>query len=165
MEDRVQLISPIDIDTGAGAFATQAAAAQLSTGYKVNGALVVVGPSGARIFKPTSAKGAHKVWDNVICYAAAVVDFEGRAQALVGIFGDGFVRAFSLPAFKNIGTTELPENVDRSRLSDALIADSGFIFAWTGPSEVAVFNIWGNGKNLYVEFNKKAKSGSERGTD
>ncbi|KAI9883232.1 MAG: pre-mRNA-splicing factor prp46, partial [Watsoniomyces obsoletus] len=147
-EERVILISPINIETGAGAYATQSAASRLASGFKVNGALVVVGPSSARIFKPASAKGAQKTWDDIICHSAAVVNFEGRAHALVGVFGDGSVRVFSLPAFKALGATRLRDNVDMSRLSEVLITESGFIFAWTGPSEIAVFNIWGNGKEL-----------------
>lgn len=148
VDERTLLVAPIDIETGVGAYANQRAASDLRAGRQVHGALVVVTPSGARIFKPASAKGAHKNWDDTLCYSASIVDFEGRAYALVGVFGDGSIRAYSLPALKEIGAAKLPKNVDLSRLTDVLVTGSGFVIAWTGPSEVGVFNVWGNGKEL-----------------
>jgi hypothetical protein len=35
------------------------------------------------------------------------------------------------------------------RLSDSTVCDNGSVLTWTGPSEVAVFNVWGSGAGLY----------------
>ena len=71
-EDRVILLSPINIDTGEPALATQDIVGSLRNGLRVNGVLIAVTGQGARIFKPATAKGAHKSWDDFICYQANV---------------------------------------------------------------------------------------------
>lgn len=160
LDDRVLMIAPLNVDTGAAAYASQAAASGLRQGNKISGVLVAVSPADARIFKPASAKGAHKAWDNILCYSAAVVDFEERDHALVGIFGDGSARAYSLPALKEIAVARLSADVDMSRLSETLITSSGDIFAWTGPSELVAFHVWGTGqgrtKSQHKLFNPEA---------
>lgn len=144
------MISPIDADTGGGASATQATAAKLGTGYTVNGVLVATTPSGARIFRPPAAKGAHKAWDDVICRSTAIVEYASHSHALVGVFGDGTVRLYSLPALREIASTKMTDGPDVSRLSEARITRSGEVIVWTGPSELAVFSVRGTGQNRLV---------------
>jgi syntaxin-binding protein 5 len=101
----------------------------------------------ARIFKPATAKGAHKEWDNVFCDSAAVTDSVGRGVALVGVFGDGTTRAYSIPGLKELGSTKLSP-LDKTRTTNSIIVHSGDIFGWTGPSEIAMFSAWGTGQAL-----------------
>ncbi len=148
LDDRIISISPLNADTGAPAYATQTTVANLRTGLKVTGILLVTTASGARIFKPASAKGASKTWDDFLCDSAAVVRCEGRGHVLVGLFGDGCARAFAIPALKEVGNVKVGHLVDVRRLSEAIITATGDIFAWTGPSEMAVLNVWGTGLEL-----------------
>ncbi|KAM3081267.1 Lethal(2) giant larvae sro7 [Clarireedia jacksonii] len=145
--DKVISITPIVADTGKLASATGPAVAALRTGHQTHGALVVVTQSEARIFKPASAKGAHKTWDDVFCDSAAVSEFELHGVALVGLFGDGTTRAFSIPALKEIGMAKL-EMLDKTRSTNSIITPAGDILAWTGPSEIAMLNVWGTGQQL-----------------
>ncbi|KAI9786533.1 MAG: hypothetical protein M1816_007915 [Peltula sp. TS41687] len=160
LDGQVLMIAPLNIDTGAAAHASQVAASGLREGIKVNGVLVAVSSVETRIFKPASTKGAHKSWDNNFCYSAAIVEFEGRDHALVGIFGDRSARAYSLPALKEIAVARLDANIDMSRLSESLITTTGDIFVWTGPSEVAAFHVWRSGQGRTVSqhrlFNPEA---------
>ena len=146
LDGRVLMIAPLNVETGAAAYASQSAASGLRAGNKVNGVLVAVSSVETRIFKPASTKGAHKTWDDILCYSAAIVDFKERDHALIAIFGDGSARAYSLPALKEIAVARLNADIDMSRLSETLITTSGDMFAWTGPSELAVFHVWRNGQ-------------------
>lgn len=66
---------------------------------------------------------------------------------MVCVFSDRTARAFSIPALKEIGKADLPMmDVTRSTLS--IVTQTGDIFAWTGPSELAVIHVWGAGKPL-----------------
>ena len=150
LDERMILISPVDIDTGEPAEATQDAVASLRNGTRVNGVLLAVTSTEARIFKPPSAKGAHKAWDNCVCYKAAVARFEAHTYALVGLFGDGTTKAFSVPGLREIASVDVSRILDVRRISEATITPTGFIFGWTGPSEIAVLNVWGTGQDLYV---------------
>ena len=94
-------------------------------GSKVDGVLVVVTGSGARIFKPAASKGAAKSWDTVICHAAAMTRAHDQGYALVGLFGDGSARAFSVPALREIGSARLPGALDTRRLGETLVTGSG----------------------------------------
>lgn len=107
----------------------------------------------ARIFKPATAKGAHKTFDDFLCDAASVADFEDRGHALVGIFGDGTTRVYSLPALKEIAVSSLPM-LDKTRTTSAIVTSSGDIFGWTGPSEIAMLSVWGTGKGLPISTDK-----------
>jgi len=147
-EDRVVSISPIDAETGGPALASGQAMSGLQQGQRTNGVLVVTTASSAHIFKPASAKGAAKSFDNVLCDAAAVTRFEQRGYALVGLFGDGCARAFSLPALKEIGTMRMNHVFDTKRFPEALIDASGDVLGWTGPSELAVASVWGANQTL-----------------
>jgi hypothetical protein len=144
-EGRVIRLAPINAQTGAFAHATQNAFGNLRNGYKVNGVLVAVTAAEARIFKPATNKGAHKSWDEFACMSAAVSRHGDGGYALIGLFQDGSVRAFSIPALKDIGGANISNILDRNRLDDTIITETGDIFGWTGPSETAMLNIWGTG--------------------
>ena len=109
--------------------------------------LAAVTQSEARIFKPATAKGASKSFDDYLCDAASVTEFPLNGMALVGVFGDRVARAFSLPGLKEIGSAPLPM-LDGSRATDTVVTDDGDLFCWTGPSELAVLDVWGTGQQL-----------------
>jgi hypothetical protein len=145
LDDRVVRIAPINSETGGAAYASQEAVARLRQGGKVNGVLVAVTQSGARIFKPATSKGAHKTWDAGMCQSAAITRFEDKAYALVAIFSDGTARSYSIPALKELGAVKLNPPLDPRRLSEALITSTGDVLGWIGPSETALLNVWGTG--------------------
>ncbi|KAG9236041.1 snare-dependent exocytosis protein-like protein [Amylocarpus encephaloides] len=147
LDGRIISISPIVAGTGQPAAATGPSVAALRNGQQTNGTLVVVTQTEARIFRPATAKGAHKTWDDFFCESASVTEFEGHGFALVGVFGDKTTRAYSIPALKEITAAKL-EMFDKTRLSSSIVTSSGSIFGWTGPSEVALLNMWGTGQPL-----------------
>ena len=148
LDEKIISISPIKTDTGELASATQDVVAGLRTGSRVNGTVLAVTSSGARIFRPPSAKGAHKGWDDVFCYKAAVCRFEGHTYVLVGLFGDGTAKAFSIPGLKEIASIDVSKILDVRKISGAIITPTGLIFGWAGPSEIAGLNIFGTGQDL-----------------
>ncbi|KAH8692686.1 putative snare-dependent exocytosis protein [Talaromyces proteolyticus] len=148
VDDSVLGIHLINADTGEPALATQNVVAALRNGAKVNGVVVAVTSSGCKIFKPATNKGASKTWDDFICYSAGVVKTEGHGYSIVGLFGDGNARAYSIPGLKEIGCTSINGVLDVQRLSDAVISPSGDVLGWSGPSELAIFNVWGAGAPL-----------------
>lgn len=152
LDDRILSLIPIDADSGGYTLATPAAVGGLRTGLKINGVVIAVTASGCRIFKPPASKGAHRSWDDCLCDAAAVVKTEGRGYSLVGLFGDGNARAFSIPALRDIGRSPINHIADMRRLSEACITPGGGVMTWVGPSEVGLFNVWGTGKKLYDYF-------------
>ncbi|CZS92521.1 hypothetical protein WAI453_006717 [Rhynchosporium graminicola] len=147
LADKIISISPIVADTGRPALATGAAVAALRSGQQTHGTLVAVSQTEARIFKPATAKGAHKTFDDFLCDSANVVDFEGRGHALVGVFGDGKTRAYSLPGLKEISAAPIAM-LDRTRTTNSIVTTSGDIFGWTGPSEIAMLSVWGTAQTL-----------------
>lgn len=154
LDDRIVSISPINADSGELAEATQAIVGSLRNGIRINGVLLVVTESGARIFKPAASRGAHKTWDQCICYSAAVVRFEAHTYCLVGLFGDGSAKAYSIPGLKEIASTRVDDILDVQRFSETIVAPTGFLFGWTGPSEIAVLNVWGTGQDLTRSLDK-----------
>ncbi|KAJ5188616.1 hypothetical protein N7472_007630 [Penicillium cf. griseofulvum] len=150
VEDKVISVIPIDADSGGLALATPSAVGGLRTGAKINGVVIAVTASGCRIFKPPASKGAHKSWDDYLCDSAAVVKTEGRGYSLVGLFGDGQARAFSIPGLRDIGRTKIDHIADMRRLSESCITPTGNIMSWVGPSEIGMFNVWGSGNALYA---------------
>lgn len=98
-----------------------------------------------RVFKPATSKGASKSFDDVLCNAAAVAEFELHGYALVATFGDGTVRAFSLPGLKEINRAPLPM-LDASRYTLNIVACTGDVIGWAGPSELVVIPVWGTGQ-------------------
>jgi syntaxin-binding protein 5 len=148
LDARIVSISPINADTGAPAYASQAAVAGLKSGQKTNGVIVAVTTSSAHIFKPASSKGAQKTFDNFLCDSATVARFQDRGYALVGLFGDGRARAYSLPALKEVGNAKVDNKLDIRRFGDAIVTTTGDVFGWTGPSEMALLNVWGVGLDL-----------------
>ncbi|KAH8668447.1 lethal giant larvae like, C-terminal-domain-containing protein [Xylariales sp. PMI_506] len=147
LTDKVVSICPIVADTGKPAYATGPAVAGLREGKQVNGLLVVVTQREARIFKPATAKGASKSFDDSLCLAAAVTEFDLHGMALVGVFGDRTTRAFSLPGLKEINTSALTM-MDGSRAADSIVDEDGNLFCWTGPSEIAILSVWGAGQGI-----------------
>ncbi|KAJ5866107.1 hypothetical protein N7534_000660 [Penicillium rubens] len=154
VEDKVISVIPIDADSGGLALATPSVVGGLRNGVKVNGVVIAVTASGCRIFKPPTSKGAHKTWDDYLCDSAAVVKTEGRGYSLVGLFGDGHARAFSIPALRDIGCTKINHIADMRRLSESCITPTGNIMAWVGPSEIGMFNVWGSGSGLHPSKDK-----------
>ena len=136
------------------AAATQDVVASLRSGARINGVILAVTTTGARIFKPAMAKGANKSWDQFVCYQAAVVKFEAYSYALIGLFGDGCAKAFTIPGLKEIASTNVAHILDVRRFSEAIITPTGFVCGWTGPSETAVLNVWGTGQDLTRSLDK-----------
>lgn len=146
LDDEIVSIHPISASSGKPAYASQAAAGRLRDGFKVEGALVVTSKTGARIFKPATDKGANRTWDSgAICMAAAVARCHELGRALVCLFSDGSARALTLPGLRDIGHARLGNTLDTRRLAQACVTSSGDILAWTGPSEMALLNVWGVG--------------------
>lgn len=100
-----------------------------------------------RIFRPANSKGASKSFDDILCDAACVAELELQGFAVVGVFGDRTARAFSIPGLQDIGKANLPM-IDAGRSTNTTVTQTGDIFAWTGPSEMAVIHVWGTGKGL-----------------
>ena len=147
LEAKIITIFPLDIEGRMPAKATHSAVSSLREGKRINGVLVAVTVSSVRIFKPTAAKGASKSWSDYLCDAAAVVSNFDNAMAIVGLFGDGFVRTFSIPGLKELAATQLGHLLDARRFADAVISPTGDIFGWTGPSEILKLNAWGSGQD------------------
>ncbi|KAL5606797.1 hypothetical protein BROUX41_003177 [Berkeleyomyces rouxiae] len=145
--DRVVALCPIVADSGRPAMATGANVAGLRSGEQVHGLLVAVTQTEMRIFKPASSKGASKSFGDILCDSANVTYIENQGAAIVGIFGDMSTRAFSIPGLKEISKIQLPM-IDPSRSTGAQISRSGHLFAWTGPSELAVMHVWGANRPL-----------------
>jgi syntaxin-binding protein 5 len=148
LDDRIISISPIHADSGRAAHASQSVVAGLREGRKINGVLVAVTASGARIFKPATHKGAHKTWDEFLCDSATVVRYEDFGYALLGLYGDGCARAYSIPALKEIGSVKVDNVLDIRRFSEAVITSTGDILGWKGPAELALINVFGIGLKL-----------------
>ncbi|KAJ9604058.1 Lethal(2) giant larvae sro7 [Cladophialophora chaetospira] len=147
-DDKVISICPIDSHTGSPAYASGHAMGGLQSGRKVDGVLVAVTASSAHIFRPASAKGASKTFDNYLCDSATVARYEDRGYALVGLFGDGAARAFSIPALKELASTRVNHLLDTKRFGDAIVTPTGDILGWAGPSELAIVNVFGCGTSL-----------------
>ena len=154
LDDKIVSLSPINTDSGDLAAASQDVVASLRSGARINGVILAVTVTGARIFKPAAAKGANKSWDQFLCYKAALVKFEAYTYALVGLFGDGCAKAYSVPGLKEIASTNVTHILDVQRFSEAIITPTGFIFGWTGPSEIAVLNVWGTAQDLTRSLDK-----------
>jgi hypothetical protein len=48
---------------------------------------------------------------------------------------------------RDLGSAKLPM-VDRTRSTATIVTQTGDIFAWAGPAEMAVVHVWGTGKEL-----------------
>ncbi|KAJ4365833.1 Lethal(2) giant larvae sro7 [Neocucurbitaria cava] len=145
LDDKVIKICPMYAETGRPAYASQSAVAGLRNGSKIKGVLLAVTASGARLFHPPTNKGAHKTWDQFLCDSAAVVRYEELGYALLGLYGDGCARAYSIPALKEIGSVKVSDVLDIRRFSEAVITSTGDILGWKGPAELALINVFGTG--------------------
>ena len=150
MDDQIITIAPLDSELGDPATASQSAVAGLRNGLKINGVVLIVTSTHVKIFRPPAARGAQKNWDDVFCDSAAVVRYQAAAYALLCLFGDGSARIYSIPALKQIAGTGVGHILDVRRFAEAIITPTGDIFGWTGPSEVAMLNVWGTGSDLQV---------------
>ncbi|KAL2866957.1 putative SNARE-dependent exocytosis protein (Sro7) [Aspergillus lucknowensis] len=148
LDDKVISITPINADDGTLALATGDAFGGLRNGTRIPGAVVAVTTTGCRIFKPATSKGAHRSWDDYLCDFASVVTIHGRGCSLVGLFGDGNVRAFSIPGLKEIGCSKISHKADMSRLSSSTVSPHGTVMVWSSPSEIGLFDVWGAGTEL-----------------
>ncbi|KAL8651278.1 MAG: hypothetical protein Q9210_003352 [Variospora velana] len=154
VEDKIITIAPLDAQLGDPVEATQSSVASLRKGLKIDGVILVVTTSGARIFRPPAAKGAHKRWDSVFCDSAAVVRYQAAGYALLGLFGDGSAKTFSIPALKQIASANISHILDVRRFAEAVVTPTGDIIGWTGPSEMALLNVWGTGSDLTRSLDK-----------
>ncbi|KAH7156832.1 lethal giant larvae like, C-terminal-domain-containing protein [Dactylonectria macrodidyma] len=145
-DSKIISLNPIEADTGKPAAATGQIVAGLREGRQVNGVLVAVTQTEIKVFKPAHAKGASKEFDDVLCDAASVAELELQGCAVVATFGDRTARAFSIPGLKEIGKAELPM-MDITRSTSTVVTQTGDVFAWSGPSELAVIHVWGTGKS------------------
>jgi syntaxin-binding protein 5 len=149
LDSRINHIFPIHADTGSSAVATQTGLVSLRSGTRTNGAIVVVSPTSVHIARPATSKGAHKSFDAFFCDTAGLVRYHDKGQALIALTGDGFARAYSLPALKELAPPmPLSATLDVRRFSEARITPTGHIIAFTGPSELAVLSIFGTGQPL-----------------
>ncbi|KAI9147759.1 Lethal(2) giant larvae protein [Paramyrothecium foliicola] len=147
LDDKIISLSPIEANTGRPASATGATVAGLREGRQVNGVLIAVTQKEIRIMRPANSKGASREFDDILCDAANVAEFELQGYAVIGVFGDRTVRAYSLPGLKEIGKADLPM-IDSSRSTASVVTQTGDVFAWSGPSELALVHVWGTGKAL-----------------
>ena len=74
-----------------------------------------------------------------------MVRYEDLGHALLGLFGDGHARAYSLPGLKEIGSVKVSELMDVKRFSESIITSTGDILGWKGPAEMVLINIFGAG--------------------
>ncbi|KAF4983597.1 hypothetical protein FDECE_17269 [Fusarium decemcellulare] len=144
-DDKIISLNPIQAETGKPALATGQTVAGLREGHQVNGVVVAVTQTEIRIFRPANSKGASKEFDSILCDAASVAELELQGFAVVGVFGDRTARAFSIPGLREIGKADLPM-IDASRSTASVVTQTGDVFAWSGPSELAVIHVWGAGK-------------------
>ena len=84
-----------------------------------------------------------------MCDSASIVKSD-RGISLVGLFGDGKVRAYSIPSLKEISSIQLSDNLDVRRFGEAQISLTGCILGWVGPSELFMVHVWGSGFSLYA---------------
>ncbi|TKA72922.1 hypothetical protein B0A55_06855 [Friedmanniomyces simplex] len=148
LDNRIIYMAPINADSGKPACASQDAVAGLRTGLRINGVLLAVTPTSIHVFRPATAKGAHKSFDSFFCDAAGIARYQDQGHALIGLFGDGNARAYSIPALREIASRNVSNTLDVRRFGDAVITPTGHILGFTGPSEIALLNIWGVGESL-----------------
>lgn len=148
LDDKVIRICPMHAETGRPAYASQSVVSGLRTGAKVDGILLAVSSSGLKLFRPASNKGASKTFDQFLCDTASVVRYEELGYALLGLYGDGCARAYSIPALKEIGSVKVGDVLDVRRFSEAVITTTGDILGWKGPAGMALINVFGHGLQM-----------------
>ncbi|KAF3068002.1 Lethal [Trichoderma lentiforme] len=146
-DGKVVALNPIQADTGKPALATGPIVAGLREGRQVNGVLVAVTEKEIRILRPAHSKGASKEFGDFLCDSACVAELELQGYAIVATFRDGSARAYSIPGMRDLGSAKLPM-IDRTRSTGTIVTQTGDIFAWAGPAEMAVIHVWGTGKPL-----------------
>ena len=150
-DNKIMQIAPIIADTGHPAQASQHAMAALRSGHKVSGALVAVTPTSIHVFRPATAKGAHKSFDNYFCDAAGVVRYQDQGYAVLGLFGGRVnARAFSIPSLRELASLKASDILNVRRFCDAVIAPTGNILGFTGPLR--------NGPFEYLWYGRDARA-------
>ncbi|KAF3930897.1 hypothetical protein ABW19_dt0206125 [Dactylella cylindrospora] len=139
---------PVNSENGNMAYATPQAVGGLRQGQFVNGILVCVAKNGARIIRPTNQKVSSKSWEDYTCVSATVVELQDKGVVLACMMTSGKIKVYSIPALKDIGSIDITKNMDKSKLSSCQITREGFIVFWTSPTEIALLNMWGTGKQL-----------------
>lgn len=147
-------ITPLNSDSGARAWATPQAVANLRDGIKVPGVLVAVTRSEARIFKPPGAKGAHRAFDDgYACAAAGVTELEDYGIVLTILTEPlGTLKSFSLPGLKEIA--DVPDTRQlfaADRLRDTRILSTGHVWAWAADHAFTLVYLWGKGVRLATQ--------------
>lgn len=105
---------PVNADNGEMAYATPNAVGGLREGQQVNGMLVCVGKTNARVIRPTNHKMTHRTWDDT-CMAASIVEEEDKGIILACMMNTGKIRAWSLPHLKEIGSLDLSSTFDKTK--------------------------------------------------
>lgn len=150
MDGSIVSIIPLNSDSGKRAYASQQAVAKLREGIKVPGTVLIVSKSEARIFKPPTAKGAHKSWDEFTCLSGTVAELDTYGICLSCVMNIGVVKSYSIPGLKEIGEVKLSGYFDKTRLRDTILTDSGYILGWTSQAECLLLHMWGKGQRLLV---------------
>ena len=148
-------ISAFNPQTGAATPATPAALSALRSGQRFPGCLCLTSQTTAYILRPSSSsashppKPSHRDFDSIFCSSASLVNLDdGGPLCLAAIFGDGSIRAFTIPALKPLARQPISHTLEPARLPEAIITPSGSVLGWTGPSELAVLSVWGTGQSL-----------------
>ena len=145
MDGPVIKIIPLNSDSGKRAYATQQAVANLRDGIKVPGALLGVTKSGSRIFRPPTAKGAHRGWEDFECLSANVVELETHGVCLSCVMSNGVVKSYSIPGLKEISEVKIGQWFEKDRLAEIIVTGAGYIFGWTSEAECLLLHMWGKG--------------------
>ena len=147
LDDVIVSLCPFNAANGRAALATQDAVSSLRNGAKIDGALLAASKSDVRIFPPPTSKGAHKDWDGGSCVRVTISEVQNSGMAVLGVFGDNTVRAFTLPGLRELKREHVGGVFDRTKLGDAIVTQSGDVLGWAGPSELALINVWGSGQD------------------
>ena len=76
-----------------------------------------------------------------------MTELDYRGAVVAAVLGDNTTRAFSIPALREIAVAPLPP-LDPSRRTSTLVTENGYVFGWSGPSELALLHVWGIGEGL-----------------
>ncbi|PWW71703.1 hypothetical protein C7212DRAFT_287621 [Tuber magnatum] len=145
MEGPVIKIIPLNSDSGKRAYATQQAVANLRDGMKVPGVLLGVTKSESRIFRPPTAKGAHRGWEDFDCLSANVVELDTHGVCLSCVMSSGVVTSYSIPGLKEISEVKIGQWFEKNRLADIIVTGAGYIFGWASETECLLLHMWGKG--------------------
>lgn len=162
-ETGIDLIVPLDANTGKSAIATMENFQRLAQGLNVPGLILCTSKRDLRTLKLPKQKLAHKVVDET-CLCSGVIQLRDKGAVLATITQSGFIKLFSLPSLSDVADVKIPSQIF-SRLQDSFksnsgdrscILSSGDIFSWVNSTEVV---------NLVLYDETKNKSFKEKPTD